>query len=1024
IEMTTSRFGARLRVGVETYGQARSAAAVPGPVAALRLADGTWFGGSRLFGDTKLAGWSARLMAKGPVFGQVEYIYSYEDGNIVKLTARLHEGASGLYWETKVAEDRPKDGVDIVLSEGLPPLTLIIQREAYNDRPQIKDARWGAWVEIPLATYGKELVTHLSPWADWWSTWTQTSVRLSIGAQGRELHLASHDPGAWVEPAAPGTMRSWGAWQHKLVPVKRGAGREIHLRVNNAAGLRKWTIEDREPAYAEQRRMSLAQVKAHWPPLDEVKDWILDWPTDGRACPQLFVSRQDMRAAWERRKPDPAIIRTASYIAREKIRPVPSYKDAQAVEGYLATKGDPEIAKKVRLTDRVRQHMGALGDFDKMRHTQTVAALYDLMMGTDLITDADKRLHRSQMAFLGYILARPSTWDIERGYRSYNPNMSLSYLLARGIAACAIPDHPRAREWVEPGLRRAEMWLKEVGPEGEWYESAHYSQVSAFAMASFAVAAQRTGFRNLFLNENLKKWAMWLAQIYTPRDPMAGRRSRRATPPIGRATAGVPWGLFGLMAKATADTDPQYSRQMQWAWAGTDYTRNTANHLGGFEPIYMDPALPMAAPGWTSKLFPQMGPLFRNGVGDKHENYLIVHANTGAGARLSEVGCLALWFARGVPIAGSFPGGYKERHQLLMSRVIPALSWREGEPWDESRFGCSTDVSMAAFSALPWQDYFAASYAIKGWKGGRYGTPANPVSWPPVDGAAGFPMSWRRRMLYVQDDKPDGPNYLVLRDSVSGGKPSLWQMWTVSKKIATPQQAQDVEAVVADEQGRKAEQAHPLRGNRFTALGQFNVDVDYYIAAPLDTQRWTMRWGQRYVDYNVQGEDYRDLLQLRLSGNGDYFVVMFPRFRAEAAPRFATLGGGSVVKVTGEFGTDYCFLPAEEMEVTVEKVYFRGEAGSVQDRAGVVVLATGAAGEVRSGEWGLSAPQAASVRVGGRRLVVRLPYARQTGGEVTLRAAGKWRPATEQAGVTLTTTEGGCRLVLAPGVVAAVLERR
>jgi len=749
----------------------------------------------------------------------------------------------------------------------------------------------------------------------------------------------------------------------------------------------------------------------------------LDWPTNGRGYPQLFVSREDIEALWKNVKPDPHIQWLAGYIGKEKLRPVPSYKDAQAIECYLMTKGDPEISKKVRLVDRIRQHLGALGDFDKMRSTQTVAALYDLMMGTELITDVDKRLFRSQMAFLGYMLARPSTWDIERGYRSYNPNMSLSYLLARGVAACAIPDHPRAREWVAPGLKRAETWLNEVGPEGEWYESAHYSQVSAFAMTSFAVAVKRAGFQNLFLNENLKKWAWWLAQIYTPRDPMEGRRNRRATPPIGRATAGVPWGLFGLMAKATVDSDPQYSEQMQWAWAGSDYLTNTANHLGGFERVYMDRNLPMAVPDWTSKLFPQVGPLFRSGVGDKHENYLTVHANTGAGIRPSEFGCLALWFARGVPIAGSFPGGYKERHQLLMSRVIPPLSWREGDKWDDSRFGCNTSVTMGAFSALPRQDYFTVSYLLKGWRGGRYGTPKDPVSWPPVEDAASFPISWRRRMLYVQDDKPDGLSYLVLRDSVSGGKPSRWQMWTVSEKIGTPQQVADVEAFLADKPGKTAVPAHALQGNRFTAVGRFNVDVEYYIASPTDTARWTMHWGQGYVDYAVQGFDYRDLLQLRLKGDGDYFVVMFPRFREEAAPEFATLGAGAVIKLTGKFGADYCFLPGKETEVALKGAYFRGEAGSVQDRGNVVVLATGAGGEVRYGEWGLSAPQAASVRVEAGRLVVNLPYAQQEGGEATLKTTGLWKPAAGQTGITLTAAEGGCRVVLAPGVIVAVLVR-
>ncbi len=1024
VEMTTSGFGARLRLGAETFDEPRAAADVPGPVVALRLADGTWFGGSRLFGEARLKGWSAELVAVGPVYGQVEYTYEYEDGNAVRLTTRLHEGAAGLYWEVEVAEDLPEEGIEIVLSDGLPPLTLVVHREAYGDRPEMEDVDFGTWVEIPLADYGEELVTNLSPWADWWNTWTQTLVRLRIGEQERELHLASHDPGAWVEPAAPGTMRDWGAWQHKLVPVKHSPAGEVSLHVNHAAGVRKWSIEDRDPAHAEERRMSLSQVKAEWPPLNEVKDWILEWPGDERTHPHLFVSRGELEAAWERLgpEPDPDIEWLRDYLSKEEIRPVPSYKDTQAVEVYVMTRGDAKAAEKVRLVDRVRQHMAALGDFDKMRSTQTVAALYDLTMGTDLLTDQEMDLFRSQMAFLGYIVARPSTWNIERGYRSYNPNMSLSYLLARGIVGCAIPDHPLAQEWVAPGLSRAQTWLGEVGPEGEWYESAHYSQVSAFAMTSFAAAAKRAGFGDLFLDENLKKWAMWLAQIYTPRDPMEGRGNRRASPPIGRATAGVPWGLFGLMAKATVDTDPEYSRQMQWAWAGTDYTTHTASHLGGFEPIYMDPELPMEVPDWTSKLFPQVGPLCRSGVGDEHENYLALFANTGAGARLPELGSLALWFARGVPVAGAFPGGYKERYLLLVSRVIPALSWSEAEPWDESRFGCTTDVTMGDFSALPRQDYFTASYVLKGWDGGTYGSPEAPVTWPPAGGEARFPLNWRRRMLYVQDDDPGGTSYLLLRDSVSGAGPSLWQMWTVSDGLVTPEQAEAMRAVGEEGPGKTSVPAHPLEGDRLTALGQYGVDVEYYIADPIDTERWTMRWGHRYVDYAVQGEDYRDLLQLRLAGEGEYFVVMFPRFKEAAAPEFATLGGGSVIKITGDFGTDYCFLPAEKQQVTVDGARFRGKAGSVQDRAEGALLATAGASEVRYGAWGVSASHAASLRVGPDRLVVHLSYAHTNGGDVSLLTEGQWKAVEGQEGVTLTATANGCRLVLEPGVVRAELE--
>jgi hypothetical protein len=57
------------------------------------------------------------------------------------------------------------------------------------------------------------------------------------------------------------------------------------------------------------------------------------------------------------------------------------------------------------------------------------------------------------------------------------------------------------------------------------------------------------------------------------------------------------------------------------------------------------------------------------------------------------------------------------------------------------------------------------------------------------------------------------------------------------------------------------------------------------------------------------------------------------------------------------------------------------------------------------------------------RLVVHLPYAQKTGGEVTLRTVGQWKPAAGQGGVTVTMVEGGSRVGLAAGSIQAVLER-
>jgi len=59
VEITTGEFGVRLLQGDKKYHEPASVADVSGPVIGMRLADGTWFGGSRMFGTSKIASYSA-----------------------------------------------------------------------------------------------------------------------------------------------------------------------------------------------------------------------------------------------------------------------------------------------------------------------------------------------------------------------------------------------------------------------------------------------------------------------------------------------------------------------------------------------------------------------------------------------------------------------------------------------------------------------------------------------------------------------------------------------------------------------------------------------------------------------------------------------------------------------------------------------------------------------------------------------------------------------------------------------------
>lgn len=1018
VEVTTEHLGARLLLGEKTYDPPAPPEQVPGPLLSLTLPDGTVYGGSRLYGKTGVASYRARLTDAGPVFARVECLYTYADGNSLRLVAQVNGGDNGIMWDTQVAQDRPTEGVDFLLSRGLPTLVFPVRMEWFTKRKVFLDskAKVGDLVELSLDTYGERVVTKLTPWNDWWDDYTQILIPLKISGTDLQLQLLSRDPGAWVEPAAPGTMRDWGAWQHKLIPIERSDQGEIYLRVNNAQGIRRWTCRQ-VPVPAEGATFSWWKREIGRPPLNVVKDYVLDWPEKPNSHPRLFVSPEQQKEYFRTAPHDEKQIQWILG-TKPEIRAEPSYKDAWALEAWLRSGGDPQIAAQLQMAERLRRHLNLLGSFDTMRSTGIVAALYDALIDSDLVTAEERPLYRAQIAYLAYKINDPSTWSIERGYRSYNENMSVSHMLARGILACLLPDHPLAKQWVEPAIARMKSWMQDVGPEGEWSEGGHYDQVTYSTMIWFALAAQRAGFYDFSQDPAFLKFGMYIAKQQTPLDPQRG--NRRVSPPLGRAQGGEMWAHLGLLAALTRHTQPEYSRIMQWCWAQSGYDMKVMDaRLAGYEVVVLDRNAPMEKPNWGSDWFPAVGAILRNGVGTPEENYVNLLTNSKAAfARVSEPGSLLKWFAKGRPIAGLFCPGYSERQELLTSRVLRARTWKPGDNWFLP-FGNETTTGENLHAFLPRADYVNTTYAIGGPYDANWWTSAVPKDlpeWPPVAQAGQPPFHWRRQVLYLKDDDPGGPNYLIFRDTVTGNQPTLWQMWTLSEKLGTPQEAADTEAFLADKPGLKAAAPRPLTGDRFTAVGQLDVDVEYFLAAPSDTPRWTLRWGTHYQDYGVVGDEYQDLLQIQMPGAGAYFVALYPRWRAEVPPTFAALGEGKVIKVASDWGADYAFLSAAETTAQAEEARFAGTAACVQDRQTGLVLALSAAGQVAYKQVAIQAEGPVSLRLGETAGVLNAP-AGHPQMQVTLTLPGGWQPAQPAAGVQWERLgEGHYRLTLPAGV--------
>ncbi|MBI2190774.1 MAG: hypothetical protein HYU36_02165 [Planctomycetes bacterium] len=1006
VEITTSRMGIRLPLGEQHYPQPMTVKSVPGPLQAMRLANGVWSGGSALAGEAPVSGWSARLTDAGPVFARVALTYTFENGKALNVEATVAAGDNGCRWEMLVEDDRPELALEFRLP-AMPGVKEAVLPKGYG--------QWATDRTLALAP-SADPFCFLSPDTSLANIWPEcpATIRLAT-ADGRELVILSRDPAAWADPAAPLTYggfktwdmdsipKMWEVWKRKRMAVTYGGDGVVSLRAALTKGRRLWTVSAGMPRVGDR--------------LDRVKDLVLEWPSaSAEPHPRLFVSRQEVGEDWARAGNDPDMARL--------LAAVPSYAGpALAIGMKPPEKRTPEEWE--RTVAALRDQLAKMGRFDVMRHAIGVAAHYDALIDHDGLAAGDKALFRAQMAYLGYVMADPGTWSMERGYLSGNPNISCSYTLSLGVIACALSEHPMARSWADYATRWMDKWLTdEVGANGEWMpEGSHYGLVSLAPMLSYAVAAQRAGFHDFSTDPRLKKLLLYFAKVHTPRDPQ--RRNARVTPAFGRGTSGDTLGVFGLAARLYAESDPDLSRTLQWMWAENGYPVDVGDsRLGGFEGYYMERRLPSAAPKWGSELFPNTCALLRSGFNTPHESFVNVIACAQSRHNLDiwvpGIGGIAQWFGRGQPLSTSFAfqTGYSERHELLRDGVLLARNW--GDAADpKGPFGYYTETRFDRLAAVPQADYVRSAFVITQ-PDDRDWFPKDLPAYPRLTPAKEARLDWTRQVLFVKDPDAAGPAYLVLRDTTSGGQPTAWQFWSLSEKLGTPEQAHDPASFLTDRPGQAILPARGLpQSDRYTALGQFGMDIEFFIASPTDTPRHTLRFGGVWA--NVP--EYQDLLHLQRPGDGAYYVVVFPRPRTEAAPAFSTLAGGQVVRVAGPFGTDYAFLSHLEATAAEDVVSFRGTAAAVQQRGDDTTLSLAAAGEVRWKDYGLDASTAVSLRVAPDALGLALP-ADSPGGPIALTAPGNWALQEPAAGAKLEAGPGRYLLTAPRGILRVTLLRR
>jgi hypothetical protein len=962
VEIATSQFGARFPLGRRRFPSPVPASDVPGPIQALRLADGTWCGGSEWYGSRRIDAFEATLTGRGPVFGEVRLRYRFDDGVVLHLLFRLAAGDSMFDCHLAVTPYDPQNAVKqvvepwpdenplapkeeclrsgwrLLLDKGLDNLSFAVQ-------PEFGENRWGthewlgdrwsdAAVDVSVNKEPAGLLVNLVPWKDWWNSCTKTELTFSTLDRGPVYAIRTLDPHVWVEPAARGTFAPWAnrRMRQQWIPLVRGDNGSTFLQIGMAPG---------------NRRMRFGGAgKEVGLELDRIKDWVFDWPADRHGHPRLYMTGADLREVQRRRAAAGEIQKLVA--AAGKPAPLPGEADNAAVGAWLLT-GDRRMAAAVQLPQRLRSYLALFGAFDRMRSTFQLCGLYDAAMSADLLSADERRVLRARMAYLAYLIADAETWSMERGYCSGNLNMSVTHVLNQGILACLLSDHPCSGEWADTGLDMLDTMLeKNVGPAGEWPESiANYASVSVSALLPLAVAARSAGKRDFIEDPRMKRLLLFLAKQYTPPDPRGaenGQRSVSLLPPIGRGGARGRNGLPGVMARATVTSDPEYSAALQWTWIRSGAPQHIPDgRLGGWEHVFLDQTIPARNPGWSFDVFPRSGAIIRRGIGTPHEWYVALTASP-EDAFPSEFGSFPIVFAKGAPIIARFSGGYAEREELFVNRVLP-IRPRGDKHFRMQHFYHDTNGRLTAAAGLPGAGYLEEDFVIEGPRFVSHESTAadrmmDVPSWPEVGASAAGTIRWKRQVLVQRDTDPAGPGTIFVRDSVAGGQPTSWQTWFISNGIVPAARQSRPNGVVPT-----MLPSRDLEGDRFRALGQFTVDTEVFVAEPRDTRRQTVRWGRSY-DYTPLNrlEETMDLLHLQRGDDGAYVVALHPRRQDEAIPDFQSFAAGSVVRVRGPHGLDYGFLSAEDTDATAEDVRFRGKAAVFSDsgdRARVTLASKG-----------------------------------------------------------------------------------
>jgi hypothetical protein len=962
----------RLPAGRSRLAKPAALAEVPGPVRGFRLIDGKWTGGSRFLAEdapdsTAVRGYATKVLSSGPLFAEASVRYEFVGGGHYEVTVRL-QAAEPMIFLSEEADtgliNSPVVSVEFFLSSptkaGWQPDIVYTRygRPVSGSDAGLETALTDAGIKLPKTRKGLQRVAPLKLTESVTKLfnlnvahrWTEAPMYAALLRRGDLKTPAARRPFVAVIPLHAGRWRNAQQDARLGLQINQLPNQQVTFRTPLTAPARRSSYlhtgvhDNRLPASMVRRVWCImtgrapdsmqslwdARLNHGYVSLDDYKDWILKWPVDPKVTyPRLFFTVDDLKRA--RQNAD-------SNLYKKQLLVLPYFSQDPAVAQQLAEKA----AKGGRIAGRGYAwhlmfrggYMGLpwISGFHQSNYAIRRTIPAEQALSNKNLDPAVRDKLRAVLAACAYAASEPDVTRRGCGVHQGNPNMPIKRFLALPHLAAVIPDHPRAKQWLDVSAQFMKWKLQTmVGPKGDWGEPGRYLNASLPYFIQAAIILENAGVLDDKTARQCGAVAYAHSNFLSPPDPRFD--GARIVPSLGH---GSQIDYYYALANAVLlrNQEPDKSKQLMWVWNEMGRPDDT-NHRGGRREGYDLYRLLLPVFGHlatkkqkadagrdilNSRWRPGWGAVMRSHPGDPNETfmayrqgYMVSHADPNQGDFVIH--------AKGTPLTpssrahyllhGTNRGDWGGPEGLYATKSDHFCRIRFGSP---DRYGGQpgggVESNVNEFWAGKSVDY------LRGW--GKY-----PVTDRWMKGKSkspGFPsgpIHWDRQIMFLKGNSAGGPNYFVFRDSFSGNtaQNKYWHLRTAVKPENIDRRNHGVE-VKTD------------KGTRLTATFLLPKTIRPVVISGRDGKT---------------GNTVCSVAQVKAGPKDtEYFAVLYPRLAKERVPSYRQLAPGVLEAKTSE-GADYVFLGGRNtLEFKNDSLAFSGRAGAVRVRPNEVrfVLAT------------------------------------------------------------------------------------